>query len=154
MLQIEDSRLLQILQTQTLTMKKLLSTRYSENAFSFALFFLRIVAGGLMIPHGYSKLQKFGEMAPTFADPFGIGSTLSLALLVFAEFFCAVLIVLGLLTRLASIPLIIAMSVAVVYGHNSLVFTEGQTATLFLVAFVVILLVGPGRFSADRMINK
>lgn len=135
-------------------MKKLLSTRYSDNAFSLALFILRLAAGGLMIPHGFSKLQKFGEMAPTFADPFGIGSTVSLALLVFAEFFCAVLIVLGLLTRLAAIPLVIAMSVALVHGHNSKVFTEGQTATLFLAGFLVILLVGPGKFSTDRIMGK
>jgi len=135
-------------------MKKLLSTRYSDNAFSIAMFLLRLVAGGLIIPHGYSKLQKFTDMAHNFPDPFGIGSTISLVLLIFAEFFCGVLIVLGLLTRLAAIPLVIAMSVALFYAHKGLVFTEGQTATLFLGAFVVLLLVGPGRFSADRMMGK
>ncbi len=135
-------------------MKKLLSTRYSDNAFGLALFILRIVAGGLMIPHGYSKLQKFSEYAPTFADPFHIGSTLSLVLLIFAEFFCAVLIVLGLLTRLAAIPLVIAMAVALVHGHDIKVFTEGEKATLFLGAYLVILLVGPGKLSADKMMGK
>ena len=140
--------------TQTETMKKLLSTRYSDNAFAVAMFILRLGVGGLMIPHGYSKLENFSDMAAKFTDPLGIGTTLSLALLIFAEFFCSVLIVLGLLTRLASIPLIIAMSVALFHAHKGLVFTEGQTAALFLMGYLVLLLVGPGKFSADKMIGK
>ena len=145
-------------------MKKLLSTRYTETSFSIALFLLRIAAGGLMIPHGYDKLKQFSVYAPKYTDPFHIGTSLSLSLSIFAEFFCAILIVLGLLTRLATIPLIINMAVAVLIAHKGQILfyfdKEGQMhgagehAALYLAMFFVILLVGPGRFSLDKMIGK
>src|SRR5215213_8060906 len=94
-------------------MRKLFSTKVSDNAFSFAMLLLRLGAGSLiMINHGLDKLMHFAQKASGFADPFYIGSTTSLALVVFAEFFCGAFIILGLFTRLACIPLVIAMSVA------------------------------------------
>ncbi len=135
-------------------MKRLLSTRYSDNAFSFAVFLLRIAAGGMMIPHGYQKLQNFGKYSAKFTDPFHIGSTLSLSLVIFAEFFCAILIVLGLFTRLAAIPLIIAMSVAVFIAHKGDIFGDGELPALFLAVFVALLFVGAGKLSMDRFIGK
>jgi putative oxidoreductase len=109
--------------------------------------------GGLMIPHGYSKLVKFGSTR-TFVDPFHIGTTASLSLTIFAEFFCASLIVLGLLTRLACIPLIIAMSVVVFYVGKGDIFGDGAHGALFLSGFIALLFAGPGKISLDRLIGK
>ena len=108
-------------------MKKLFSTGVSDNALSFALLVLRIGAGSLMmINHGLDKLMHFAQKAPRFADPFHIGSTTSLSMVVFAEFFCAAFIILGLFTRLATIPLIIAMSVALFFAHKGEFFGKGS----------------------------
>ena len=49
--------------------------------------------------------------ADKFGDPIGLGSTLSLALVTTPEFICALLIILGLGTRLAAVPVVISMSV-------------------------------------------
>lgn len=135
-------------------MKKLLSTRYSETPFSIGLFLLRAAAGGLMIPHGYMKLQKFSEFAPQFADPFHIGSQLSLSLCIFAELFCSILIILGLFTRFACIPQIINMAVAVFVAHKGEIFGDGEHGTLYLAIFAALLFTGPGRFSLDKLIAK
>jgi putative oxidoreductase len=135
-------------------MKQILSTKYNETTFSIGLFILRAGASALMIPHGYDKLTKFGEMTEGFPDPFGIGSTASLALLIFAEFFCSILLVLGLFARLACIPLIIAMSVALFVAHKGLIFGEGEHAALYIVIFGSLLFTGPGRYSLDRVIAK
>lgn len=135
-------------------MKKLFSTSYSEASFTIATLLLRIAAGALIIPHGYSKLKSFSKDSASFADPFHIGSSLSLSLTIFAEFFCGMLIVLGLFTRLAAIPLVIAMAVVVFYVHNSTFFGKGELPTLFLAIFMAILLIGPGRASLDNMIGK
>ncbi len=84
----------------------------------------------------------------------GIGATLSLALVIFAEFFCSMFLVLGLFTRLAAIPLVIAMGV-VVFKINSGNFTgDGAEPALFLCSYLVILLCGPGKMSVDDLINK
>lgn len=136
-------------------MKRLFSTRTSDTSFSIATFVLRVSAGALMmINHGLDKLMHFGEKANKFADPFGIGSKTSLSLVVFAEFFCAAFLVLGLFTRLAAIPLIIAMAVALFYAHNGEFFGKGEMATLYLASYFAILLLGPGKASIDKFIGK
>jgi len=139
-------------------MKKLFSTRVSDNAFSFAMLLLRIGAGGLMLVNsGMRKLMNFNEMSSKFSDPFGIGSTTSLALVTFTEFFCAAFVIVGLFTRLAVIPLIIAMSVAFFYAHKMNYSGGpggGQTALLFLICFLVIFITGPGKASLDRFLVK
>jgi putative oxidoreductase len=135
-------------------MKKLFSSKYTENSVSFALFILRIGLGGLIIPHGYQKLVNFAKWSSTFSDPFHIGTTTSLILTIFAEFFCGMFIVLGMMTRLACIPLIIAMSVALIYAHQGKVFGAGELATLYLAGFITLLFAGPGKFSMDRIIGK
>jgi putative oxidoreductase len=134
--------------------KKLFSTKYSDRSLSFALLLLRIGLGGLMIRHGYSKMVNFTAEAVGFPDPFGIGSTTSLALTVFAEFFCAIFNLVGLMTRLASIPLIIAMSVIVFYSHNGAVFAKAELPALYLMGYLALLFTGPGKISMDKLIGK
>lgn len=135
-------------------MKKLFSTGYTNSAFNVALLILRIGAGILMIHHGYDKLVHFNDYAPKFINFMGLGGHVSLGLVVFAEFFCSIFLMLGLFTRLVTIPLIIDVAVAVAKGHNMDILGEGEHASLFFLIYVVILIVGPGRISVDGMINK
>jgi putative oxidoreductase len=136
-------------------MRKLFSTSTSDNAFSFAMLVLRLGVGlSMMINHGLDKLMHFAQKAPRFADPFHIGSTTSLSLVVFAEFFCSAFIILGLFTRLACIPLIIAMSVALFIANKGAFFGVGEAAGLFLACFITLLFTGPGKISLDRFIGK
>ena len=135
-------------------MKKLFSTKYSENAISFALLIMRLVFAGLMIPIGYQKLTHFASTSKQFPSYFGIESSIWLALLIFAEFFCSILVLGGFMTRLACIPLIIGMAVALLSAHHADVFGDGGTATMYLAAYIAILFAGPGKISLDRMIGK
>lgn len=135
-------------------MKKLFSTRYSDTAFSFAILILRLGLGTMVAFHGYTKLMKFSSLSQTFSDPFHIGHTASLSLVIFAEFFCGALVVLGLLTRFACIPLVIAMFVALYFSHHMQIFAEGEKAALYLTGFITLLFVGPGKVSVDRLIGK
>ena len=136
-------------------MKRLFSTRVSENALAFALLVLRVGAGSLMlVKYGFYHLTHFARLAPKFSDPFHIGSTTSLALVVFAEFFCAAFVIIGLFTRLACIPLVIAMAVALYSALGGDFFGRGETAGLFLIVFFVLLFTGPGKVSLDRLIAK
>lgn len=135
-------------------MKKLLSTYYSSFAFNAAMLLLRVSSGILLMSHGYSKLVGFSQKKDSFMDFLGLGSTTSLALCVFAEFFCALFVVIGLFTRVVSIPIIVNMSVALFSAHNMDFFGEGEKSALFLVAFLTILLCGPGRASVDGVVSK
>ena len=135
-------------------MKKLLSAKYTAGAVSAAMLVLRLGLGILMMHYGYDKLVHFSEYQDKFMNFLGMGRTLSLALVVFAEFFCSMFLILGLFTRFAAIPLIVVMCVALFKAHNGQVFGDGQTVALFLTGYLVLLLVGPGRVSVDSMIGK
>lgn len=136
-------------------MKKLFSTSVSDTALSIALFVLRVGAGSLMmIQHGFDKLQHFAQRSHKFADPFGIGPTASYSLVVFAEFFCAAFVILGLFTRLAAIPVVIVLCVALFIANKGHFFGEGELAGIYLTAFLAILFAGPGKASLDRLIGK
>ncbi len=135
-------------------MKRLLSTKYSAGAFNAAMLVLRIAAGALMMKHGYDKLVNFAKYKADFMNFMGIGKAASLSLVIFAEFFCALFIIIGLFTRLAVIPLIITMCVALFKAHNADFMGDGEMASLYLGAYLVLLLVGPGRVSVDGMIGK
>jgi putative oxidoreductase len=135
-------------------MKKLLSTKYSAGRFNFSMLILRLSLGVLIANHGYDKLIHFSEMQNHFYNFIGLGSTLSLALAVFAEFFCSIFIILGLFTRLAIIPVIVVMSVVVFMVTHGQILGSGERGTIYLAASLVLLFCGPGRISLDGMLGK
>jgi len=135
-------------------MKKLLSTRYSAGGFNFAMLLLRFGLGVLMMNHGYSKLTNFAEMQSKFMNFLGLGTTVSLSMVIFAEFFCSLFLIIGLFTRLSTIPLIITMGVALIKAHKMEIFGDGEHAALYLVAYFVLLILGPGKISVDGMAGK
>ncbi|HVK46231.1 MAG TPA: hypothetical protein VM488_00275, partial [Pseudobacter sp.] len=61
------------------------------------------------------------------------------------------LVVIGLFTRFAAIPVIIVLCVALFSAHKGLIFGEGEMAALFLGGYLAILIVGPGKISVDGM---
>lgn len=123
----------------------MLRTNYND----LALFILRLGFGGMMlIRHGIPKLDKFSDPSG-FPDPLGIGSTISLVLCLVGEFLAPVLIIIGLKTKMASVPAIITMGVAAFIVHGSDPLAKKEMALLYFMAFIVIFLAGPGKFSID-----
>ena len=141
-----------------LMLVKIANTKYSNAAFNLATFILRLGAGSLMIAnHGLTKMTHFGQRSSGFMDPFHIGSSTTLALVIFSEVFCSGLIVLGLFTRLACVPLIFEMIFAFFNVHHMNWRAEqggGEASLLFLTCFLTLLFTGPGKVSVDRLIGK
>jgi putative oxidoreductase len=135
-------------------MSKFLSTKYSVGAFNFSMLVLRVVTGILLMSHGYSKLVKFSSLRFKFMDFMHLGSTTTLCLVIFAEFFCSIFLILGLFTRFAVIPIIITMFVIVFIVSGGDIFVDGEKATLFLASTITILFCGPGKISVDGMITR
>jgi putative oxidoreductase len=116
------------------------------------LLALRLGAGGTLFwQHGWPKLIGFAELMDKFGDPIGLGSTISLGLIVLAETVCAGLVVLGLWTRITTVPVIIGMAVAAFIVHGGGGFAKQELAVLYGVAFVVLFFTGSGRYSLDRL---
>ncbi|MDV7138691.1 DoxX family protein [Maribacter sp. TH_r10] len=114
------------------------------------LAFLRIMPSLLMISHGLPKFQKLISGNFEFGDPIGIGATPSLFLTVLAEFICPILIIIGFKTRWMAVPVAITMAVAAFIVHGADPFGTKEKALVYLVFFIAIILLGPGKFSIDR----
>lgn len=121
-------------------------------ATNLALLIHRIVFGGAMITHGWPKFQKALSGNFKFGDPIGLGPEASLILASFAEMICSVLVIIGLATRWATVPLMFTMSVALFIVHADDGFGTKEKALLFLGAFLVLFLTGPGKYSVDDKI--
>lgn len=117
------------------------------------LLIFRVSVGAfLAFAHGLGKFQKFisgGEIK--FMDFLGLGKTTSLFLAMSAEFFCAILIILGLFTRLSSTAIIITMSVAVFIAHADDPFGTKEKALLFLASYILLFFTGPGKYSLQNL---
>ncbi len=136
-------------------MRNSYSTNLNLKNTDIALLFLRIGIGGLMLTHGIPKLMMlFGGEPITFGDPIGLGAEASLTLAVFAEFICSILIIIGLGTRLAAIPLALTMAVAFFIVHAADPFQRKELALLYLIVFLFLFLTGSGKYSLDHYILK
>jgi len=124
--------------------------RISDPTASLGLLILRLGAGGLLLfGHGWGKLMNYGEGAGRFADPIGLGPELGFALVVFAEVACSALVMVGLFTRVATVPMLVFFAVAAFIQHAADPWPRRELPVLFGVACLALLLTGPGRWSVD-----
>ncbi len=135
--------------------KKSFKTGNYSNSVSTALLILRVVAGLFMLTHGWGKFQMLiGDGPNQFPSVLGMGATTSLTLAVLAEFFASILLIFGLATRIAAIPLLITMLVAALIIHSADPFSAKELPLMYSTIYLVILILGAGKYSLDRMISK
>ena len=123
-----------------------------SNLDNAAKLLIRLGAGGMMLTHGIPKIGRlFGEGPVKFADPFGLGPEISLVLAIIAEVICAVLVMVGFKTRIATIPLMLTMLTAAFYAHWNDPFGKKELPLLFFLVFLAILIMGPGKYALDSL---
>ncbi len=135
-------------------MNSLISTRYTTAMVDGALLLLRIGTAVLMIPHGLQKLNGFDKMQNEFVSFLGLSPKLSLVLAMSAELGCSLLLLVGLFTRFATVPLIITMLTALFMAHQGALFGDGEKNGLFITMSLVLLILGPGEYSLDARLGK
>ena len=134
-------------------MQKSYSTSLNLQSVDIALLIFRIAISALILTHGVPKLITFFNSEEiAFADPLGLGETVTFTFAVFAEFVCAVLIIFGFATRLAAIPLIITMAVAALIVHVPDGFGRQELPLLYMSGFILLLLTGAGKYSVDHFL--
>ena len=136
-------------------MKKLFRIDPNPTNLDLALLIARVGVSASMLTHGLPKLMMlFGEGPIQFPGVMGMGPELSLFLAVFAEVICAIFVLVGLGTRLASIPLIVTMVIAVFMIHAADPFAVKEMGLLYLFAYLVFFLTGSGKYSVDALLVK
>lgn len=134
--------------------KEISTWLFSEKGYDIGLLILRVVVAAMMMTHGWAKIQNYSELSQNFADPIGLGPKLSLMLIIFAEFFCALLLLFGFFTKLAVLPLIVGMVVAAFFTFPNFEFGKSEMALLYLSAFVALFFMGAGKYSLDHLMSR
>jgi putative oxidoreductase len=131
----------------------------------FGILIIRIIIGILMAFYGYEKLAHFQEMAASdfWANNvsfLGQKGAFPLALTVFAEFFCSLLLIIGLFTRLSLLPLLFCMAYIFLVIFPFSIISSGDngmeinTTFFYFIIYLGLYFTGPGKYSLDYMLLK
>ncbi len=122
-----------------------------------AILLLRVFAGALLIHHGFEKLNDINNFADAFVRPLHLPFPVTLSYVAAAsEILGSWSLIIGLGTRLGASAILGTMSVAI---YHALV-TSGfniyllELLALYFSSAISIILLGPGKFSADYLINE
>lgn len=129
---------------------------FPDKSYMTSLGFLILRVGSCLslMTHGYGKLIAFGEKSSSFMNHLFLGSELSLSLVIFAEFFSSIFVLLGLGTRIFCLPIIYTFIVIVFDVHIDDPFPRMEKGVLFLTIFASLLFLGPGKYSLDYFLSK
>ena len=120
----------------------------ADTALHAGLLFLRVTGSALLIAvHGLPKVLHYSQELTRIEDPFHLGAAPTLLLAILSETICPLLIALGVLTRLACLPIVATLLVAMLVVHPDWSLAEGQFGWMLLIIFTTVLIAGPGRFS-------
>lgn len=120
-----------------------------DNRFDIGLLVLRLGFCSLMIYHGVSKLPLLSDPS-SFPDPLGVSPTVSLVLALISEIIAPILVILGLKTRWAVLPMIVTMIVAAFFVHGSDSFAKKELAILYFLVFIALFFTGAGKYAFDE----
>jgi putative oxidoreductase len=118
----------------------------------------RLGVGLVFLSTGWGKVHNV-EKVTEFFTTLGIPAPGFHAVLVgWSELLCGAAIVIGLLTRLATVPLIISMIVAILTAKRSelkgLFELVGFEEFTYIVVLFMIAVLGPGKWSIDAVLAK
>lgn len=124
-----------------------------NTAFSYGLLSIRIMAGIVFIAHGIPKFYGVSG-GYGFFQSINLPPELFLPIALL-EIIGGLAILLGVLTRIASLLFIIEMTGAIVFAKLSKGFVGGYEFELLLISIcITLVLVGPGRISIENYILK
>ncbi len=135
-------------------MKSLFKVSPASDQVDLGLLVARVGIALFMFTHGIPKIGRMLADPVRFMDFMGLGPEISLGLAIFAEVICAALVLIGLGTRLAVIPQIITMLVAAFIAHGDDPFSTKEKPLMYVLAFVVLLITGSGKYSVDQIISS
>ena len=124
---------------------------------SFGLLILRISIGTMLIHHGYEKLADIENFADAFVRPIGLPfPILSSYIAAYSEIYGSWLLIVGFLTRFASLSIVGTIGVTIYHA----IVTAGfniyllELLILYMGGSLCILLLGSGDFALDRFLKR
>ncbi len=124
--------------------------------------FLRLFAGIMLMQFGVRQWLLFSEIAPVFPAVAGLSPESSCVLMICVEIGCSLFIMAGFLTRIMTVPPLVAMIICEHYLLKAFDAAPiymlgwadpGYLPVMFIGIYFFILLVGPGKISADYFLS-
>lgn len=126
-----------------------------SRALDIGLLLLRIGAATLIWTfHMMRKLVDIPHELREFPDPLGLGHAASFVLALGSEGLCSLLVAMGIATRLSSLPIVFTMLMVLVMGARGFEGADVQSALLYALPYLALVLLGPGRFSLDHRLRN
>ncbi len=123
-----------------------------------ALLLGRLAVGLVFLSTGWGKVHNVEKVTEFFSSLHIPAPGLNAVVVGWSELLCGAALVIGLFTRLATIPLIVSMVVAIltakrgdIHGFFDLVAFEETT---YLLVLVMIAILGPGAIAFDHLLAK
>jgi putative oxidoreductase len=118
----------------------------------------RLAVGLLFISTGWGKVHDIPKVTHFFESLHIPAPGLNAVVVAYSELICGTLLVLGLFTRLATVPLIVSMVVAILTAKlddlHGLFDLVGFDEFTYLVVLVMIAVIGPGMISLDHLLAR
>jgi uncharacterized membrane protein YphA (DoxX/SURF4 family) len=130
---------------------------------SSAIILIRLMTGAVFLSEGIQKFLYPAELGVGRFTKIGIPAPQVMAPFVgWVEIICGTLLIVGLITRLAAIPLIIDISVAIVTTKIPMLSQKGfwsmaheaRTDWCMLLGLLFLLIAGGGRWSMDAAFSR
>jgi putative oxidoreductase len=135
--------------------KQLIAPRPSQRRLDQGLLLFRLLAGfALLRVHGWEKVANYEAELRSIPDPFGLGGEVNLAIAIFSDVFCALLVMAGLFTRLASLSILATTLVGLFFVHLNDPWHGRDVPMVYSIMFLLILLLGPGKYSLDGALSN
>jgi putative oxidoreductase len=117
----------------------------------------RITLFAIFAPTGWGKLHNLPKVAGYFSSLGIPWPSFSAGLVGFTELVCGVLLLVGLFTRYATIPLIVNMSIAIATAKRDqiggVLDVLGFEEFVYIVLLLWLLVAGPGLVSIDGVVG-
>ncbi len=134
---------------------QIINPRPSQRLLDSGLLVFRLLAGfALLRVHGWEKIANYKEEVRSIPDPFGLGGEVNVAIAIFSDVFCALLVMGGLFTRLACVAILVTTLVGLLFVHINDPWHGRDVPMVYSIMFLVILLLGPGKHSLDGALTN
>lgn len=118
----------------------------------------RLAVGLLFLSTGWGKAHSLEKVTQFFVSLHIPAPGLNAVVVAYSELICGALLTIGLFTRLATIPLIVSMIVAILTAKlgdiHGLFDLVGADEFTYLCVLIMLALIGPGKASLDRLLCR
>lgn len=133
----------------------LTETEPSNRLFDISLLVFRIVASlELMVAHGLKKIGVSTTKPEIVPNPLDLPEELNRLLAISANLFFPILVILGFLTRLATLPVLAVTLTGYFVVHRNGTLLQRDTPLIYSLIFLLILVLGPGGYSVDSYLHN